>query len=218
MKTTPNSPSSAITNYIPKPLLRTLSQENFCRIPIRIDLISAYPQTEFHLCPVSKSIANSLNSNSSLSAGTNNTVSASAKWKGGMKNMKASSAKLDFQLASALKIQEKGLTGGTAGTVSVKSTDSEGRNWMLQPDLHSPSLRFSLLFQDVNKIPGNHLRYHSGYSSLYESVFSSPMSIIIRWTIIFFSLLLGLFNGGPSWSDDLRDGEVFEMIKNSLNL
>ena len=66
--------------------------------------------------------------------------------------MKASSAKLDFQLASALTIQEKGNTGGTAGKVSVKSTDSEGRDWILQPDLHSPSLRFSLLFQDVNKI------------------------------------------------------------------
>ena len=169
MKTTPNIPSSAITNYIPKPLLRTLSQENFCRVPIRIDLISAYPQTEFHLCPVSKSIANSLNSNNSLSSGTN-TVSASAKWKGGVRNMKAGSAKLDFQLASALTIQEKGNTVGTAGTVSVKSTDSEGRDWILQPDLHSPSLRFSLLFQDVNKIPSNHLRYHSRYSSLYEPV------------------------------------------------
>ena len=169
-----NAGTNVIHNYITKPLLKPSSDEASCCVPIQIELIEAYSQTEFNLCPMISS--ESLLENSNKVADSENkcfnknighapamrTVSASAKWRGGVKHMKSSkirsgSAELDFLAATALTSQQH--TVGATGSVSVTGKDLEDRTWKLESDLHSVSLRFSIFFQDINKIPRNHLRY-----------------------------------------------------------
>ena len=162
--------TNTIHSYINKPLLKSNSEEAFRRVPIRIDLISAFPQTEFNVCPTKTTVSFSERSSNqfgfddsqphdSLNDSPMRTVSS--KWKGGIKQMKTSriksgSAELDFQSAMALTSQQQ-ITEST-GSVSVTGKDSENRDWILESDLHSVSLRFSLLFKDINKVPRNHLR------------------------------------------------------------
>ena len=88
-------------------------------------------------------------------------VSVSQKWKGGVKyvntsKIKSASGEMDFVTASALRSKQHAL--GATGSASVIGKDAENRNWTLESDLHSVSLRFSLSFEDVSKIPRNHLR------------------------------------------------------------
>jgi hypothetical protein len=168
-----NASTNVIRNYITKPLLKSFSEEASCCVPIRIELIAAFSQTEFNLCPTisseilvdnSNKVADSedkfINKNVGR-APVMRTVSASAKWKGGIKHLKSSktrsgSTELDLLTASALASQQHSV--GATGSVSVKGKDLEDRNWKLESDLHSVSLRFSLFFQDINRIPRNHLR------------------------------------------------------------
>ena len=135
-----------------------------CCVPIRVDLISAYSLTEFNLCPTITSGGSQFNS-SGMSEGNASPIkhksSASMKWRGGVKHLKSNkirsgSTDLDFRTASTLTAQQHYV--GATGTVSVTEKDSDDRNWTLESDLHSVSVRFSLLFNDINKIPRNHLR------------------------------------------------------------
>ena len=169
-----NPSTNAIQNYITKPslLLKSSSDEisSFC-VPIRVDLISAFSQTEFNLCPTIKSGAFQDNSEDPflMNSGSQpipQKTSASMKWKGGVKHLKTNkvrsgSTDLDFRTASTLTAQQYSV--GATGMVSVTEKDSDDRGWTLESDLHSVSLRFSLLFKDVNKIPRNHLRYDKRY-------------------------------------------------------
>ena len=168
-----NASTNVIHNYITKPLLKSSSEEASCCVPIRIELIAAFSQTEFNLCPTissemllenSSKVAESedkfINKNIGRSP-VMRTVSASSKWKGGVKHMKSckirsGSADLDLLTASTLTSQQHSV--GATGSVSVTGKDLEDRNWKLESDLHSVSLRFSLFFQDINRIPRNHLR------------------------------------------------------------
>ena len=171
-----NPTTNAIQNYITKPslLLKSSSDEtSSCCVPIRVDLISAFSQTEFNLCPTIKTgdFQDGTNKRSDSEDHTLNNAgsqpiphksSASMKWKGGVKHLKTNkirsgSTDLDFRTASTLTAQQYSV--GATGMVSVTQKDSDNRRWTLESDLHSVSLRFSLLFKDINKIPRNHLRY-----------------------------------------------------------
>ena len=157
---TPNS--NAIQNYITKPslLLKSSPEEtSSCCVPIRVDLISAFSQTEFNICPTINS--SGISTTEENMSPIKHNRSATMKWKGGVKHLKTNkirsgSTDLDFRTASTLTSQQHSV--GATGTVSVTKKDSDDRNWTLESDLHSVSVRFSLLFKDINKIPRNHLR------------------------------------------------------------
>ena len=156
-------------NDVTKPLCKQSIEEVGWCVPIRINLISALSQTEFNICP-NISAKESLNKTFDDTENSINkdigsvpvmlAVSASEKWKGGIKQFQTSKIRSDigemaFATASALKSKQSNI-GGT-GSTSVTRIDSENRHWTLDLDLHSASLRFLLSFQDISKIPRNHL-------------------------------------------------------------
>ena len=49
--------------------------------------------------------------------------------------------------------------GAGSNPPPVRGVDPDLCNWSLEADVHSSFLRFSLVFDDVNKILRNHLRY-----------------------------------------------------------
>lgn len=159
-------------NHITNPLFKHSPGEVGWCVPIRIDLISALSQTEFNICSNMTAVSLLENPNRKIDQEGNSinrhigsmpvmlAVSASEKWKGGIKNIKTSkisdSGEMDFRTASALTSKHYSI--GATGSAAVTGKDSENRNWTLESDLHSVSLRFSLFFQDISKIPSNHLR------------------------------------------------------------
>jgi hypothetical protein len=111
-------------------------------VRIRVDLLSAHALTEFHLHPNGKSedqqhqlpITKSENDPLSLDVTPN-------------PNKKP----LLREKSVSLMINNNRVGG----------SDADNGNWSVEGDLHSSFLRSSIFYQDINKIPRNHLRYYT---------------------------------------------------------
>ena len=165
-----NSHSTTNINSNSKRSFKHLAEELGYTVPIRIDLISSPSQTEFNISPGILS-ANSMESEiknfdekpnqASISGATPVmlAVSCTEKWKG-----KGGKAKNAGSHGSETNFRNKNIAGrsggvGASGSLSSRGKDCDSRNWTLEADLHSVFLRFSLIFENINKIPRNHLRY-----------------------------------------------------------
>ena len=153
-----------------------LAEELGYSIPIRIDLISSPSQTEFNISPgifAANSVEGGIKqfeektNQASISGATPVmlAVSCTEKWKG--KGGKAKNVGGHCSETNFLNKKIAGCSGGVGapGSLSSRGKDCDSRNWTLEADLHSVFLRFSLIFENINKIPRNHLRYY--YLILY---------------------------------------------------
>lgn len=110
-------------------------------VKIRVDLYSAFALTEFHLHPIKEehpvaSESNQNNIEDDPFALRMDRISSNKK------------KLLTREKSISLMINNNGVGG----------IDSDNNNWQVECDLHSSFLRCSMYFQDVSKIPRNHLR------------------------------------------------------------
>lgn len=109
-------------------------------VKIRVDLFSAFGLTEFHLHP---------NEHNKEPEQLQN------------QNIEDDPLTLRMDLISNKKkllCREKSITALLINNNGVGGIDSDNNSWQVECDLHSNFLRCSMYYQDVNKIPRNHLR------------------------------------------------------------
>ena len=166
-------------NTIFKMSFKKLSIERIgCSVPIRVDLISASAVTEYIICPNIETRMTAKLKDDNAEDETNDipsdigrfvpvmlAASYSEKWKGetrraGSRNKHASSNENVVDCFATPPTSPS--NGQGPDVIKLKSstkTDFEDRSWTLQPDLHSAFLRFTITFDDICRIPENHLRY-----------------------------------------------------------
>ena len=168
-----SSNSTTNNNSNSKRSFKHLAEELGYSIPIRIDLISSPSQTEFNICPgiyTANSVEGGIKqfdekANQASIGGAMPVmlaVSCTEKWKVNAKGGKAKNVGSDCSETNFPNKNIAGCSGAVcaSGYVSSTAKDGENRNWTLEADLHSVFLRFSLIFESINKIPRNHLRYY----------------------------------------------------------